>query len=123
MGVNKWRNRHGVEKIVLSKIWPDGRRYRKVQPSMLIAKRLEERIDAAIALGTWRELREELCPSKPGIFNANLTVRQFAPIYFEEYCEIKNRRPDFKAGALKPIVAILGNVRIGDITNQSTHQY
>ena len=59
MGVNKWRHR-GREKLVLSKIWPDGTRFRRFMPNRTVAKELETRIDYAITIGTWLKLREQL---------------------------------------------------------------
>ncbi len=59
MGIRKWHHR-GREKLVLSKIWQDGTRFRRFMPNRTVAKQLETRIDYTIAMGTWPKLREEL---------------------------------------------------------------
>ena len=63
------------------------------------------RIIAAIALGTWRELKKELTEGP----EVDYTIESFAEVYLEEYCEIRNTRPDFKEETLEVIKRIVGD--------------
>ena len=76
---------------------------------------MRARIEMAIVLGTWRELRRELLEGPV----PDLTIGQFAPT-FMEHVRKKNRRPDFHQEELdrKPdgILSVLGNVRLKEFT-------
>jgi hypothetical protein len=48
----------------LSKYWPDGTRFRRPFPNVTQARQMRARIEAAIATGTWRELKAELSLEK-----------------------------------------------------------
>jgi hypothetical protein len=41
-------------------------------------------------MDTWKELRKELTGE---IEETDYTIREFADVYFEEYCKIRNTRP------------------------------
>src|SRR5262245_26617187 len=61
--------RTGKKYIVGSKYWPDGTRFRRRFSNKTLAKSVLARIEGAIAMGTWMELRRELaarksCPTK-----------------------------------------------------------
>ncbi len=60
MSVRKETNRRGKSQIVCDRKWPDGKRFRRVMPNSATAKQVDARILAAIATGSWRELRQEL---------------------------------------------------------------
>ena len=110
MGVNRVIKR-GKARIEVRKRWPDGTIFRRYCPNRTVAKQLLHEIEVVIAKGTWRELKETLCGN--GTNGAkDLTLEEFAKIYLEEYCQLYNRRPDFKEQALSSIVRILGKVRL-----------
>ena len=122
MGVRKWRHR-GRERLVLSKTWPDGTRFRRFMTNRTVAKEVETRIDYAITTGTWRELRERLM--KGGETNrndANPTIQEFGTEYLAR-CRMKNRRPDFKEQALTSIVRILGDVCLKDLKRRDADRF
>ncbi len=120
MGIRKWRDRRGKEKIYLSKQWPDGMRFRRVIPNRTIAKQLEARIDNAVVMGSWRSLREELVSGYRR--EANPTVADFAHDYLE-YCRSRNRRPDFKEQALVAITRIVGDVPLKTFTRSQADRF
>src|SRR5690242_2868196 len=80
--INRVKDHKGRPRIQLSKYWPDGTRYRRFAPNPTVAKKVEARIDESIAMGTWRELKAELSKGP----DDDLTIRQFADVYLEEYC-------------------------------------
>jgi integrase len=101
----------GKKYIVCSKYWPDGSRLRRRFSNKTLAKSVLSRIEGAIAMGNWKELKRELTeppPEPPKDF----TMREFADIYLEEYCKVRNTRPDFKEVTLKPIKEIVGHVKL-----------
>jgi integrase len=98
--------------IVVSKYWPDGSRFRRRFPNKTVAKKMRARIEEAIAMGTWRELKRELYEDP----KRDLTIEQFSDIYLEEYCRIRNSRPDFKEETLTTIVSIVGHIRVKEFT-------
>lgn len=106
--------RNGKTFVVCSKFWPDGKRFRRRCPNKTVANQLLARIAAAIALGNWRELREELDGKKK--VARGVTVAEYADIYLEDYCNKRNTRPDFKRETLKVIKKIVGHVRIQNFT-------
>jgi len=110
MGINQWRDRRGRQKVYLSKHWPDGSRFRRVMPNKTVARQLEARIDNAIVLGMWIELRKDL---NRGNNEAHPTLAQFQETYLE-YCQGRNRDLGFKQRNVKHIVRILGEVRLTD---------
>jgi hypothetical protein len=66
-------------------------------------------------MGTWKDLKKELTeppPEPPQDF----TIREFADIYLEEYCKVRNTRPDFKEETLKVIKNTVGNVKVSEFT-------
>ena len=122
MGVCKWRHR-GRERLVLSKTWPDGTRFRRFMPNRTVAKQLETRIDYAITTATWRELKEELVKGKEANRrDLNPTIQEFQAEYMT-LCRMRNRRPDFKEQALVSIVRILGDVRLKDFKRRDADHF
>ena len=120
MGINRWKDRHGRERIVVSKYWPDKSRTRLYCRNMTLAKKLMARIDESVVMGTWRKLKEELTGPWQ---DANPTIEEFAEIYLTEYCRTRNTRPDFKQQALTSIVRILGQVRLKDLRRPHAYQF
>jgi integrase len=105
--------RTGKKHIVCSKYWPDRTRFRRRYSNKTLAKSVLSRIEGAIAMGKWKELRKELT----GEEDPDYTIREFADVYFEEYCKVRNRRPDFKKERLKTIKEIVGDVKLRDFTS------
>jgi integrase len=106
--------RNGRFHTVVSIQWPDGVRFRRRSPNLAVARNLLARITAAIAIGTWKALRQELTetPEKPSPPEPDLTIRDLADIYMEKYCKVHNTRPDFKEETLEVIKNILGDVPV-----------
>jgi integrase len=105
--------RTGKKYIVCSKYWPDGSRFRRRFSNKTLAKSVLSRIEGAIAMGTWRELKKELIGEK----EQDYTIREFADVYFEEYCKVRNRELSFKKERLKIIKDILGDVKVREFTS------
>ena len=124
MGIRRWIDRRGREKLHLSKQWPDRTRFRRVMPNRTVARQLEIRIDYAIAMGSWRQLKEELArgPAVAEPDSTDLTMREFSGEYMR-YCNGHNRRPDFKEQALVSILRILGDIRLKDFKRRHADQF
>ena len=120
MGISKTQNRHGNLKIYVSKRWPDGSRFRRVMPNYPVARKTLARIEESIAMGTWEGLKTGLS-SKAELVNP--TIRQFAQVYLDTYCNIQNRRPEFKKWALGQINEILGEVKVKDIRRAHGYKF
>jgi integrase len=104
--------------IELSKYWPDKSRYRRAFPTITQAKQMRARIDAAIAMGTWRELKEDLALGS----RRDLTIADFAQTYLV-HVRTKNRRPDFHEIQLRNILPVLGHIRLRDFTRADAVRY
>jgi len=113
----KARDRRGNPRVAVSKRWPDGSRFRRFVPNITVGKRLLTRIEAAIVMGSWRTLKEELTHEP----DDEATIQSFSEIYLNEYCRVRNRRPDFKEETLRPIVRILGDVKIAEVRRKHAH--
>ncbi len=106
--------RTGKKFIVGSKYWPDGTRFRRRFSNKTLAKNVLRRIEGAIAMGIWKELRKELAGEDE---QQDYTICEFADVYLEEYCNIRNTRPDFKEERLKTIKDIVGTVKLREFTS------
>src|SRR5688572_27949349 len=84
---------------VVSRYWPDGKRFRRRVANKTIAKNLSNKIDVSIADGTWVEYRRELTEPPP----KTVTIEEFSKTYLAEYCEVRNRAPEFKQFNVKAI--------------------
>jgi integrase len=84
-----------------------------------VAAKTLARIEESIAMGTWRKLKDEF---KRGIGN-DLTINQLADLYYEGYCKVQNKRPDFKEHALKPIRSKLGRIPAGSLRRSDVHDF
>lgn len=105
--------------VVCSKYWPDGSRFRRRYSNKTLAKQVLLRIEAAIALGTWRELRREL---REGPI-ADYTIEQFSKVYYEQYCQIRNTRPDFKKETLAVIVRFVGKIPLRQFSKSDANGF
>src|SRR6266571_4340883 len=120
MGINaSGHDRRGNRRVVVSKRWPDGSRFRRYVPNITIGKKILARIEEGIAMGTWRALKEELMHEA----DDDATIRSFSEIYLDEYCRVRNRRPDFKEETLRSVVKILGDVKISEVRRKHAHLY
>jgi integrase len=94
-------------------------------PNRTVARQLEIRIDYAIVMGAWRQLKEELARG-PAVAaepdSTELTMREFSEEYMR-YCKVHNRRPDFKKQALVSILRILGDIRLKDFKRRHGDQF
>src|SRR6267378_3093096 len=98
MGIAKVKDHPGRIRIEASQYWPDRSQYKRyVAKNPTVAKKVTTRIDEAIVMGTWKELKKQLMevPVK------EMTIREFAPVYLEEHYKIRNTRPDFKEDTLR----------------------
>src|SRR5262249_49159409 len=105
--------------LVCSKYWPDGTRFRRRYPNKTIANNVMARIVGAIAMGTWRELKKELTQGPEEDF----TIEKFSDVYLEEYCNIRNTRPDFKKETLAVITRIIGDRKIKQFSVADAHYF
>jgi integrase len=88
-------------------------------PNPTIGKKVEARIDEAIAMGTWKDLKTELTKGPSN----EITIKQFADVYLQEYCNIRNTRPDFKKETLEVIKKVVGDVKIRDFKRSDAHYF
>ena len=117
MSVRKEQNRRGNVQIVCDRTWPDGKRFRRLMPNRTIAKQTHARIAAAIATGTWHELRKEFECGR----NSDMSVAEFADHYLEAYCKPRNRSWRRKHSSLKHINRLLGRHRLGAVEIRHVH--
>jgi integrase len=120
MAISKWKDRNGRSVIYVSKRWPDGSRFRRVQPNKSTAKKTLARIEESIAMGTWRKLQKEFSQHD---IRRNPTIEEFRDVYLEQYCSVHNRRPDFKEQALSSIVELLGSLRLKQFTRKDARRF
>ena len=119
MSVRKEQNRRGKVQIVCDRAWPDGKRFRRLMPNRTVAKQADARIAAAIATGTWRELRKEFECGR----NSDMSVAEFADHYLEVYCKPRNRSWRRKHSSLKHINRLLGRHRLGAVEIRHVHVF
>ena len=113
------KDHKGRKRIVVSKYWPDGTRFRRYFTNRTVAKKAMARIEESIAMGTWPELKEELVRG----VEKGITISGFSEIYLRDYCQTHNTRPDFKKQALISITRILGGVPLKDVRRSHAHQF
>src|SRR2546428_10799771 len=125
MAVNREKDRNGTMRVVVSRRWPDGSRFRRYFSNPTIAKKTLARIEESIAMGSWRRLKEELTPGRSvKADQANdPTVREFAEVYLNKYCKIHNKRPDCKEQVLESVTRILGDVRVRSLRRSDAHHF
>jgi integrase len=98
-------------RIELSKYWPDKTRYRRVFPDRVTARKMRSRIEAAIAMNTWRELRDELTEDP----TEGLTFTQFSELFLAHYRK-KNKREDFAKEEIDRFLPRVGDLHLKDFT-------
>ena len=125
MAVNREKDRNGNIRVVVSKRWPDKSRFRRYFPNPTLAKKTLGRIEASIAMGTWQKLKEELdggAKKAEAIEVNDPLIRDFANVYLEEYCKVRNKRPDCKEQVLESVTRILGDVPVKSLRRSHVHQ-
>jgi integrase len=70
-------------------------------------------------MGTWKDLKEEFSRKE----DPELTIKQFAPIYLNEYCRARNKRTDCKEQVMKSVVEIVGKVKLKAFRRSDAHHY
>jgi len=125
MAVNREKDRNGIVRVVVSKRWPDGARFRRYFPNPTVARKTLARIEESIVMGTWRRLKEELTPNRNVDTDrtSDPTIREFAEVYLEQYCKTHNKRPDCKEQVLESVTEILGDVRIRSLRRGDAHRF
>ena len=119
MGVYKSKDRRGKERVYVEKRWPRGAgRFKRVVPNRTMGKKLLARIEESIAMVTWRELKEELSRDR----QQPVTIADLSMEYLE-YCQVRNRCPDFKERKVKTIVSMLGSISVADFTRADANQF
>jgi integrase len=90
-------------------------------PNMTVANQVNARIIAAIAMGTWRELHEELYQGT----GPELTINQYIDRYIEVYCMVHNRASSVakKRSTFKQMKKALGNIKLRDLQMRHVHEY
>ncbi|MCH8320488.1 MAG: site-specific integrase [Acidobacteria bacterium] len=88
-------------------------------PNRTVAKKIDLRIASAIAVGTWRELREELLYGT----RSDYTVTEYADHYLEVYCKVHNKDWKRKQSSLKHVKRLFGEIRLRDIEMRHVHQF
>lgn len=111
--------RTGKKYVICSKYWPDGSRLRRRCTNKTLAKQLLVRIESAIALGTWSEMKRELTEGP----RKDLTIREFSKVYLADYCRSRNTRPDFKEETLRWVNEIVGDVRLRDFRRSDAQRF
>lgn len=119
MSVRKWQDKNGRKSWYVSKTWPDGKRFRRKMSSRKEAEQLYSRIQVAIHDGAWKDFRAEL----QGEDKYDFTIREFSAMYLTEYCEVRNRRPDFKQWETRTINRILGDLKLSEFSRSDAYRY
>ena len=119
MGLYRGKDRRGKPRYYVEKRWPEGSgRFKRVVPNRTIGKKLLARIEESIAMGTWRQLREELSRGAQKV----VTLQDLSREYLE-HCRTVNRRPEFKEKAIKPVLAILGSIPLKGLTRAHANRF
>lgn len=99
-------------KLYLRKYWPSGEQFNRRIANRTQGKDLLIQMQAAILDGTWPELKKKLSRGAEYV-SGNVSLRDFAhENYIPNYCQKRNRRPEFKVQTLGKINEILGDVPI-----------
>jgi hypothetical protein len=70
-------------------------------------------------MGTWKHLKEEFARGvKP-----DLTIAEFAETYLNDYCRVRNKRPDCKEQVLESVTDILGDVPLKLFRRSHAHHF
>ncbi len=120
MGINLVRDRHGNEKVEVSRRWPDGSRFRRYVPSKSVGKKTLARIEESIAMGTWRKLKEELAKCHE---QQPQTVEEFSIVFLEQHGKVRMKSWKRYELSLKTLNARLGRVKLKEFQRHHLHEY
>ena len=120
MGINRVTKR-GKTRIELRKRWPDGTSIRRYFPNGTVAKRLLNRIEVAIADGSWPKFQKELLFGT----KADLSIGEYAEHYVEVYCRVHNQPSTCKRklSSLKHINRLLGKFKMSLLQLADVHRF
>ena len=110
---------NGKKRIAVRKRWPDGTEIYRIVENRTIGKKLLSRINEAIAMGSWRELREEL---RRGV-EKNISVRQFWERFRDEYCVPRMTSWKRYQLSFKTLNSVLGDITIREFSRAHLHGY
>jgi integrase len=119
MAIRQWADRRGVARVVLSKYWPDGSRFRRYYQNKTLARKVLARIDEAIAMGTWRELKRELTEGTA----QPLTVATFYEQFRDQWCKVRMRSWKRYDLSFQSINRIVGHIPLHDFRRRHLHDY
>ncbi len=119
MSVQVQTDKYGRSNVVCDRSWPDGKRFRRIMPNRTVAKKIDLRIASAIAVGTWRELREELLYGT----RSDYSVTEYADHYLEVYCKVHNKDWKRKQSSLKHVKRLLGKVLLQEVEPRQVHEF
>ncbi len=115
----------GGKKIEVRKRWPDGTEFRRFFPNRTVAKATQAQIDAAIALGPWRELRRDLARGKAvaPTRRPEETFGGFSTRFVEEYVKPRLKSAERYELALRHLKRRLGNIKLTEFSRSDMHGY
>ncbi len=98
--------------MYLRKYWPDGSQFNRRVPNRTQGNDLLLEINHAILHGTWPDLKKKLARGAEYV-SGNISLRDFSHNnYIPNYCQKRNRRPEFKVQTMGKIEEILGDVPV-----------
>ena len=120
MGINRVTKR-GKTRIELRKRWPDGTSIRRYFPNGTVAKRLLNRIEVAIADGSWPKFQKELLFGT----KADLSIGEYSEHYVEVYCRVHIQPSTCKRklSSLKHINRLLGKFKMTLLQLADVHRF
>jgi len=119
MSVQVQTDKYGRRNVVCDRSWPDGKRFRRIMPNRTVAKKIDLRIASAIAVGTWRELREELLYGT----RSDYSVTEYADHYLEVYCKVHNKDWKRKRSSLKHVKRLLGKILLQEVEPRQVYEF
>ncbi len=119
MSVRVQRDKYGRSNVVCDRSWPDGKRFRRIMPNKTVAKKIDLRIASAIAVGTWRDLREELLYGT----RSDYSVTEYVDHYLEVYCKVHNKDWKRKRSSLKHVKRLLGKTLLQEVEPRQVYEF
>lgn len=93
----------------------------------LIETFIDYKYKTLVAPLRWKKPRTIFVCSMTDLFGAWVTDeqidREFADVYLEEYCNVRNTRPDFKKETLATIKEIVGDVKLRQFSKADAHRF
>ncbi len=120
MGINLVRDRHGNQRVEVSRRWPDGSRFRRYAVNRTAAKKVLARIEEAIFSGTWRELKEELSRRHE---ETPKTLEEFSKVFLEQHCKVRMKSWKRYELSLNRLNKKLGRIKLKEFSRQHLHGF